>query len=234
MKHDPSRPALILAWPLAAALLAAGCAHPPGGAGRATEPAADTSASAPAGCKPLGLTRQQAAGVGAVVGGLLGGALGRDISRNKSAGTRNGLLLGALVGGLAGAQMGSDIKMVELDDGSVRLDIPGSVLFPSGSHAISDGFKPTLDRVGRVIQEYCGLTAQVIGHTDSVGRHADNKVLSLNRARAVVAHLTGMGIPAGRLSVDGMGPDRPVADNGTEYGRQQNRRVEILVRPPAG
>lgn len=228
------RPTRSLIWPLATAVLAAGCAQVPGGHGRSSAGvAAEPTATGPSGCQPLGMSRQQATAAGALVGGLLGGLVGRDISRNKGVGTRNGLLLGALAGGLAGSQLGSGIKMIELDDGSVRLDIPGSVLFPSGSHAVSDGFKPTLDRVGRVIQQYCGLTAQVVGHTDSIGRPADNKVLSLDRARAVVAYLTGMGVPAGRLSFDGMGQDRPVADNGSDQGRQQNRRVEIFVRPPA-
>jgi outer membrane protein OmpA-like peptidoglycan-associated protein len=196
-------------------------------------------APAQPGCKPLnGGGNASASGpetatvVGAVGGALIGALAGRGMASNKSVGTRNGLLLGALVGGLAGSRYAASIKTVEQPDGSVKLDIPGSVLFPSGSFAINDGFKSTLDSVGRTINEYCGLRAEVIGHTDSVGRPADNKVLSMNRARSVVSYLGSIGVPGDRLMADGVGPDRPVADNATEAGRQQNRRVEIFVRAP--
>lgn len=202
-----------------------------GGAGPVAQP----------GCKPLngggsaggsGSGPEQATVIGAVAGGVLGALAGRSMADKKSVGTRNGLLLGALVGGLAGSRYAASIKTVEQSDGSVKLDIPGSVLFPSGSFAINDGFKSTLDSVGRTINEYCGLRAEVIGHTDSVGRAADNKVLSMNRARSVVTYLGNIGVPTDRLTSDGVGPDRPVADNATEAGRQQNRRVEIFVRAP--
>jgi len=72
----------------------------------------------------------------------------------------------------------------------------------------------------------------VVGHTDSVGRRDDNKTLSVNRARAVMGYLVNTGIPASTISFDGMGQDQPVADNSSDAGRQQNRRVEIYVRPP--
>jgi len=221
---------------LCAGLALGGCANRPGVPVSAPPAPVAAEAAAPApkpGCKALGPSKQQATAVGAVVGGLLGAAIGSESSRRSSVGARNGLLLGALAGGLVGSQMGSSVKLIELDDGSVRLDIPGSVLFSSGSANISDGFKPTLDTVSKTIREYCGLTAQVVGHTDSVGRPQDNKNLSVNRARSVVSYLTSTGITPDRLSADGMGLDRPVADNSSEFGRQQNRRVEIFVRPPA-
>jgi outer membrane protein OmpA-like peptidoglycan-associated protein len=222
---------------LTAAILA-GCANqgglPMAAGGTATPTAAGTTAAAPAtpGCKSLGPTREQATIGGAVIGGLAGALVGSQVSNKSSVGARNGALLGALVGGLAGSQMGSSVKTTQMPDGSVKLDIPGSVLFPSGSFAVSDGFKPTLDTISRTVREYCNLTAQVVGHTDSVGRRDDNKTLSVNRARAVVGYLVSTGIPASTISFDGMGQDQPVADNSSDAGRQQNRRVEIFVRPP--
>lgn len=215
----------------------AGCANqglqPPAAFGSAT-PTAATSAPAPAapGCKSLGPTREQATVGGAVIGGLAGALVGSQVSNKSSVGARNGALLGAMLGGLAGSQMGSAVKTTQMPDGSVKLDIPGSVLFPSGSSAVSDGFKPTLDTISRTVREYCNLTAQVVGHTDSVGRRDDNKTLSVNRARAVVGYLVATGISPSTISFDGMGPDQPVADNASDAGRQQNRRVEIFVRPP--
>ena len=222
---------------VAAAIAMSGCVTQPtvsGGASSGTGGATMGSVlgtTGPGGCKYLGGSVNPL--TAAAVGGVLGAVVGSAVADRRSVGARNGLLLGALAGGLIGSQMKSAIKMVEMDDGSVRLDIPGSVLFASGESNISGGFKSTLDSVGTTINEYCGLTAEVVGHTDSVGRPQANQLLSERRAQAVVAHLTSAGVPAGRLKFTGMGPNKPVADNTTEAGRQQNRRVEIFVRPPA-
>ncbi|MEK8050891.1 OmpA family protein [Ideonella sp. DXS22W] len=199
------------------------------GAGAASTVA---SGSGTGGCRPL-VEAQQATVGGAIAGGIIGAALGSQLSNKPSVGARNGMLLGALAGGLAGSQFGSSIKTTQMPDGSVKLDIPGSVLFPSGSYAVSEGFKPTLNQVGQVIREYCGLTAEVVGHTDNVGAAAENQKLSENRASSVVSYLRSTGIDGSRLRAVGYGHLRPVAENTTESGRQQNRRVEILVRPPA-
>jgi outer membrane protein OmpA-like peptidoglycan-associated protein len=184
-------------------------------------------------CKPLGPSKQETTVAGALVGGVAGAMLGQRTAKNANVGARNGALLGAIAGGLVGAQFGSSVKTIQLPDGSVKLDIPGSVLFASGSVAIKDSFKSTLDAISRTVREYCGLSVQVVGHTDSTGRRNDNLSLSVNRAKAVVRHLAGTGIAEHLLSADGRGPDSPVADNHTDAGRQQNRRVELFVRPPA-
>lgn len=217
---------------LALSLGLSGCNTMPVAGAGAGAASAVASGSSTGGCKPLIETQQATVG-GAIAGGILGAALGSQLSNKPSVGARNGLLLGALAGGLAGSQFGSSIKTTQMPDGSVKLDIPGSVLFPSGSYAVSEGFKPTLNQVGQVIREYCGLTAEVAGHTDSIGAVADNQKLSENRASSVVSYLRSTGIDGSRLRAVGYGHLRPVAENTTESGRQQNRRVEILVRPPA-
>jgi outer membrane protein OmpA-like peptidoglycan-associated protein len=214
---------------VATALALAGCKTVP-----------QQQASAPAGCKPLGggsgsnpNSNTQNAAIGATIGGVLGGVVGSQASKKSSVGARNGLLLGALTGALVGSKYNSMIGMTEQADGSVKLNIPGSVMFKSGSAEISPEFATTLDSVGGTIKEYCGVTGSIVGHTDSTGSADLNRRLSVDRARSVASYLTAKGIEPSRLQQDGRGPDEPVASNATDAGRAQNRRVEIFVRPPA-
>jgi outer membrane protein OmpA-like peptidoglycan-associated protein len=70
---------------------------------------------------------------------------------------------------------------------------------------------------------------QINGHTDNVGKPADNLLLSTNRAKSVVEYLISKGIDKTSLTAKGFGATQPVADNGTETGRAKNRRTELLV-----
>ena len=72
-------------------------------------------------------------------------------------------------------------------------------------------------------------TIQVEGHTDSTGSPDFNRTLSQARAESVVKYLTGKGVKAARFTAKGFGPDRPVADNSTDAGRDANRRVEFNI-----
>ncbi len=74
------------------------------------------------------------------------------------------------------------------------------------------------------------LLVEVQGHTDNAGQAEQNRKLSQKRAEAVVKYLVGKGIDAGRLVAKGYGPDKPIADNKTAKGRQQNRRVEFIIQ----
>ena len=76
-------------------------------------------------------------------------------------------------------------------------------------------------------------TALIEGHTDSVGSDAYNLKLSDRRAKSVYDYLTSRGVDPGRLSSIGKGESAPIADNETEEGRQQNRRV-MLIRTDSG
>ncbi len=82
----------------------------------------------------------------------------------------------------------------------------------------------------KLLQQNPGLRLAVQGHTDNAGTPAHNQTLSEDRARAVVGALTQGGIAADRLAASGLGQTRPVADNATDAGRAQNRRVELVQR----
>jgi len=71
----------------------------------------------------------------------------------------------------------------------------------------------------------------VIGHTDSVGSNAANQTLSENRAQSVLDYFAGQNVNPLRLQAYGKGETEPRADNGTEAGRQLNRRVELWIQP---
>jgi chemotaxis protein MotB len=112
------------------------------------------------------------------------------------------------------------------------------VLFDSGKAELRSGAYPVLDKVAQVLLEVSTQPLGVEGHTDNQPiKHsgwASNAALSMARAKAVADYLAAHhGIPAGRLIVKGYGQTRPIASNDTASGRQQNRRVEIVVLPQA-
>ncbi|MGZ5190823.1 MAG: OmpA family protein, partial [Flavisolibacter sp.] len=86
-----------------------------------------------------------------------------------------------------------------------------------------------LDQLVQLMKDNPTMKIQVEGHTDNVGKSADNLKLSQNRAKSVVTYLISKGIPATRLVAKGFGATIPVADNKTETGRAQNRRTEVKV-----
>ena len=86
-----------------------------------------------------------------------------------------------------------------------------------------------LDKLVQLLNENPTLKIEISGHTDNIGKPADNLLLSNNRAKAVVNYLINKKIPATRLTAKGYGETKPVADNKTDEGRAQNRRTEVKV-----
>ena len=84
-----------------------------------------------------------------------------------------------------------------------------------------------LDEIVAALNVRPALKVRVEGHTDSTGARAFNMDLSNRRAKAVVDYLVGKGVAPSRLSAQGFGPDRPIADNATKLGRSKNRRVQF-------
>jgi outer membrane protein OmpA-like peptidoglycan-associated protein len=103
------------------------------------------------------------------------------------------------------------------------------VLFDTARYTLKPGAREKLAKVSGIILGHPGLKIAVEGHTDSVGGDEYNMRLSENRASAVRDFLTAQGVPAASVTSQGFGKTMPVADNATAAGRQQNRRVELVV-----
>jgi OmpA-OmpF porin, OOP family len=110
-----------------------------------------------------------------------------------------------------------------------RLVILETIRFEPNSSRIDRDSHPIMNQIALTLRKYKEIDAiEIGGHTDSTGPRAFNMRLSRDRARAVRSYLLERGIKPARLRANGYGPDRPIADNGTEEGRAQNRRVEFL------
>ena len=182
---------------------------------------------------------------GALIGAAAGAVVGL-ISGDDAVERRQRALIGAGVGALAGGAVGyymdqqeaklraelegTGVSVTRIGD-NITLNMPGNVTFATNSSDLRPAFFEVLNSVGKVMQEFDQTVVEVAGHTDSTGSEEYNQGLSERRAGSVSQYLTARGISKERLITVGMGELRPVADNGTEEGRQANRRVEITVVP---
>jgi outer membrane protein OmpA-like peptidoglycan-associated protein len=181
-------------------------------------------------------TRQGVAG-GAAIGAIAGAILSRD--------TAKGAALGAAVGGIAGAaygdyldrqeaalrsDLGNNVQIANTGDRLI-VTLPQDILFASDSATLRPDLRGDLVTVARSLNDYPDTTVQVIGHTDNTGDAGYNQQLSTRRANAVSAILTANGVAPARVQTFGRGEDQPKASNLTPEGRQQNRRVEIVILP---
>ena len=103
------------------------------------------------------------------------------------------------------------------------------VLFDTGKYSLKPGAREKLAKVAGILLAYPGLNIEVGGYTDNVGGDAMNQTLSENRAGSVRDYLVQQGVATNSVSAKGFGNTLPVASNDNSTGRQQNRRVELLV-----
>ncbi|MEP6634369.1 MAG: OmpA family protein [Luteimonas sp.] len=160
--------------------------------------------------------RRQRAMVGAGVGGLTGGAIGAYQDRQERA-LRD-----------ATANTGIDVRR---DGDNIILNLPDGITFDFGKSNLKPQFYPALDGVASTLAQYNQTIVEIVGHTDSVGSDDANQRLSEARAQSVGNYLMGRGLMRERFELEGMGERYPIADNNTDSGRAQNRRVEIRVVP---
>ena len=104
-----------------------------------------------------------------------------------------------------------------------------TIEFESGSVILAESGTKILDEMAVALSKVTGKKVKIIGHTDSSGDAAKNLTLSHERAAAVKNYLIGKNIPIKSLSIEGLGSNKPVADNTTSEGRKKNRRIEFEV-----
>ncbi len=185
---------------------------------------------------------QRGAAIGTVAGGVIGGILGNNIG--KGGNTALGAVIGAAVGGGAGVLIGNKMdkqaekieqvlpgaEVVRTDEGiNLILDENSRVTFEYNSSALTSVAKSNLDKLVEVFKEYPDTDLLIVGHTDNKGSQSYNLPLSEKRAQSVKEYLVSKGISSSRLTSTGKGLLEPIADNTTDAGRAQNRRVEIAI-----
>ncbi|MEM0516093.1 OmpA family protein [Pseudoalteromonas sp. YIC-827] len=181
---------------------------------------------------------QKGAGIGAGVGAVLGKATGDHDDKRIFIGAAIGALAGAAVGNYMDNQeqafrdelAGSGVEVVREGD-NIRLVMPSNITFATEQSYISSGFHDTLNAIASVMNKYEKTYLSVQGHTDSTGSSEYNQNLSEQRALSVKNYLVNSQILAARISTQGYGESRPIADNSTANGRALNRRVEIQIVP---
>lgn len=110
------------------------------------------------------------------------------------------------------------------------LTLPETVLFDYNSAELRPDATSTLGRVAELLNHFAKAKIGVNGHTDNTGTADHNRDLSSRRATSVADALAADGVARGRMTVTGLGETRPIASNGSDAGKQKNRRVEIVLR----
>lgn len=171
--------------------------------------------------------------VGAGIGALVN-------KKNRAKGAAIGAGVGALAGGAVGGYMdyqdkqlrkelqGTGVSVSREGDGII-LNMPGDIIFKSGSDDLSSDFYKVLNSVAKVLNKYDKTIVTVVGFTDNTGSDKTNLALSKKRTESVVAYLQNQKVKTERFVVDGLGESEPIASNKTAEGRAKNRRVEISL-----
>ena len=182
-------------------------------------------------------------GKGAAIGGGAGAATGAGIG--AIAGGGKGALIGAGIGAAVGAGAGALIGRymdkqqeelaqvksanVERQGDQLVVKFNSAILFDTGKTDLKPQSQKDLADFAVVLKKYPDTDLIIEGHTDSTGGSEMNQKLSEARARSVVSFLEGQGVQGVRMKSVGYGETRPVADNGSDAGRAQNRRVQVNI-----
>jgi outer membrane protein OmpA-like peptidoglycan-associated protein len=183
--------------------------------------------------------------VGAGVGTAIGAGVGYAIGGKKGAawGAGTGLVVGSLTGMGIGRYMdhqeqelqqaiaASEAASMRREQDILILTFKADFMFDVNSAAVKPGLRSEIERVSAVLSRYPETRIRVEGHTDSTGGEAYNQTLSERRAEAVKSELVAQNIAPARIQTLGFGMTRPVATNETPEGRQQNRRVQVVIIP---
>jgi outer membrane protein OmpA-like peptidoglycan-associated protein len=166
------------------------------------------------------------AGIGALAGGEKGALIGAGVG--AAAGLGTGAYMDVQAQALRRELLNTGVQVKKIN-GQIYLIMPGNITFDSNDANIKTSFQPVLNSIARVIKEYNKTMVQVNGYTDNTGSAALNNTLSLMRANSVSNYLRINGVDVNRIVANGYGSSNPVASNSTAMGREQNRRVEIVL-----
>ena len=189
-----------------------------------------------AGCKSMNKT-QKGAAIGTAGGAAAGAVIGRAAGN-----TALGAIIGAAVGGVSGAVIGRKMdkqaeeiekkvpgaKVERVGEGIV-VDFTEKILFGYDKSDLTTTAMDNLGKLVQILKDYPDTNIEIQGHTDSNGSDDYNMKLSQRRATEVSSYLRTKGVAPSRLTTKGYGETAPVADNGTDEGRAQNRRVTFLI-----
>lgn len=205
---------------LASGLALSGCTTDPNtGQQRLNKTAIGTLAGAAGGATISKATGGDKTGRDAAIGAALGAGVGYYMERQAKQ--------------LEQQMAGTGVTVTPNANGNIDLVMPGNITFAFDSASLNPSFRPTLDKLAATMNEYNQNTVTIAGHTDSVGNPSYNMNLSRDRANSVRNYLVSRGVASNRINVVAYGQTRPIADNNSDYGRQQNRRVELTVNAPS-
>ncbi len=183
-------------------------------------------------------------GKGALIGGGAGAAVGAGIG--ALAGGGKGALIGGAVGAAAGAGTGAlighymdkqeaelreEVKAanIEREGNELVVKFSSAILFDTNKADLKPQSRADLTEFAEVLKKYPDTDLVIEGHTDSTGTKKINEKLSVERAQSVLDFLALQGVVAKRMQGQGFADTQPVADNTTEEGRAQNRRVQVKI-----
>jgi len=127
------------------------------------------------------------------------------------------------------ATQGTGVAVTQTANNELKLQIPSDISFDVGRAAIKSNFRPILDQFASGLRNNPNADVRIIGFTDSTGSDAINNPLSMDRAASTRDYLVAKGVKTTAIRIQGRGSREPIADNGSDAGRAQNRRVEIFV-----
>ncbi len=195
-----------------------------------------------AGCENMS-ERQKGTAVGAGIGAVAGAVLSSATGGKAGTGAVVGGAVGAVAGNLWSKRMedkrkameqatqGTGIDVARTNNNELKVNVPSDFSFDVGRAAVKPAMRPVLDQFAQGLDP--AMHVRIVGHTDNTGSDAINDPLSVDRAQSVRDYLATKGVAAARVETQGRGAREPVADNTSDAGRAQNRRVEIYLRDTA-
>jgi outer membrane protein OmpA-like peptidoglycan-associated protein len=182
-------------------------------------------------------TTQKGAVIGAAGGAAAGAAVG-----TATGSTARGAIIGAAVGGTGGAIIGSQMDKqraelaAQLEGAKVErvgegllVTFDSGLLFDFDSDVVKGAARENLTELARSLRENPNSDLLIVGHTDAQGSDAYNQGLSQRRASAAARYMTTQGLASDRVRTTGLGESEPVQTNDSDWGRAQNRRVEVAI-----